>query len=177
MFPQTEDLQNELYRALETNDHSSREVNGETTIDEQSGRDKSASLLAAEKERAEVLTEECNNLKSLLETLSKRNEVLDDEVKNTKKEVEELQERIKVLESQLVESKQDCDLSKEQLQEEREKSGKLVKALDEYKSNESRAKDTSGNVSFEVELQKAKKQCDELSKELAEEKKSNETLR
>ena len=152
-------------------------MNDETTMDEQTGRDKSVSLLAAEKERAQVLTEECNNLKSLMETLSKRNEVLDNEAKNTKRDVEELQERIKVLESQLVESKQDCDLSKVQLQEEREKCGKLVKDLHEYKSNECRAKDPSGNVSFEVELQKAKKQCDELVKELAEEKKSNETLR
>lgn len=177
MFLQTEDLQNELNHALETTDHSSREMNDESAIDKQTGRDGSASLLAAEKERAQVLTEECNNLKSLLETLSKRNEVLDDETKSTKREVEELQERIKVLESQLVESKQDCDLSREQLQEEREKCKKLAKDLDEYKSNEYRAKDPSGNVSFEVEVQKAKKQSDELVKELAEEKKSNETLR
>lgn len=177
MFLQTEDLQNELNRALETNDHSSREMNDETIIDEQTGRDNLASLLAAEKERSQAIIEECNSLKSSLETLSKRNGVLDNEANNTKREVEELQVRIKVLESQLVESKQACDMSKEQLQEERETCEKLVQDLIEYKSNECRSKDTSGNVSFEVELQKAKKQRDELVKELAEEKKSNETLR
>ena len=177
MFLQTEDLQNELNRALEINDHSSREMNDEVTTDEQPGPDSLATLLAVEKERAQAITEECNSLKSSLETLSKRNEVLDNEARNTKREVEELQERIKVLDSQLVESKRACDMSKEQLQEEREKCEKLVKDLNEYKSNECRSKDTSGNVSFEVELQKAKKRCDELGKELTEEKKSNETLR
>lgn len=146
-------------------------------MDEQTGREKLASLLTVEKERAQALTEECNLLKCSLETLRNRNEVLDNEAKNTKSEVEEMQERIKVLESQLVESKQASDMSKEQLQEEREKCEKLVKDLNEYKSNECQSKDTSGSVSFEVELQKAKKQCDELVKKLAEEKKSNETLR
>ena len=177
LFLQTEHLQNELNRALETNEHSSRQMNDEATADEQTGRDNLASLLTEEKERAQALTEECNSLKSSLETLSKRNEVLDSEATNTKRKVEELQERIRVLESQLVESKQDCDMSKEQLQGERERCEKLVKDLNEYKSNECRSKDTSGSVSFEVELQKAKKQCEELGKELAEEKKSNETLR
>ena len=175
MFLQTENLQDELNRALETNDSSSRKTNDE--MDKQTGRDNLASLLAVEKERAQAITEQCNFLKSSLETLSKRNEVLDNETKNAKREVEELQERIKVLESQLVESKQACDMSQEQLQEEREKCEKLVKDVNEYKSNECRSKDTSGSVSFEVELQKSKKQCDELGKELAEEKKSNETLR
>ena len=151
-------------------------MDDKTTMDEQTEREKLASLLTVEKERAQALTEECNSLKSSLETLRNRNEVLDNEAKNTKREVEEQQERIEVLESQLIESKQTCDFSKEKLHEEREKCEKLVKELNEYKSNECLSKDASANVSFEVELQKSKKQYEELGKELAEEKKLTATL-
>ena len=78
----------------------------------------------------------------------------------------------------MIESKQAYDLSKEQLEQEKEKYEKLAIELKEMKSTESRSKkELSGNLSFELELQQTKKDSEELVKELAEEKKAHETLR
>ncbi|KAL9963272.1 hypothetical protein ACROYT_G032456 [Oculina patagonica] len=91
----TEELQNELNEALEKIKNLPREINDETIREDESGQDNLASLLSAEKERAEEITQECNSLKCSLETLENRNEVLENEAKNMQRKVEELQERIK----------------------------------------------------------------------------------
>ena len=177
LFLQTEQLQNELKQALEKNEQSSPEIDDEGTKEDETGHENLASLLSAEKERVEEITKEWNSLKCSLEKLENRKDILENEATNTQKELQELRERMKDLESQLLDSKQTCEVSKDQLKEERGKCQKIVKEFNEYKSNQCRSKDSSGNVSFEVELQKAKKQSEELVKELTEEKKLNETLR
>ena len=158
-------------------EQSSREIEDKTTREDVTGHENLASLLSAEKERVEEITKECISLKCSLETLENRKDILENEAKNTERELHELQERIKDLESQLFGAKQMCDVSKEQLKEEMGKCEKIVKEFNEYKSNKCRPKDSSGNISFEVELQKANKRSEELVKELTEEKKLNETLR
>ncbi|KAJ7371492.1 hypothetical protein OS493_025393 [Desmophyllum pertusum] len=178
----TEGLQNQLSQALEKIEQSSRDINDETTSEEESSNGQKVEeiehdTLRVEKQRAKEFAEECNSLKCSLETLSNRNDVLEDEAKSMQREVTELQQRIKGLESQLIESKQACEVSKEQLVTEKEKCEGLVKELNEHKSTECRAKELPASFSFEVELQKVKRESEELVKELAEERKANETLR
>ena len=83
----------------------------------------------------------------------------------------------KGLEKQCIESKQACDAVGKQLEEERLKCKTLVKELEQYKSQDCRAKGRLGNFPFEMELHKAKKESEELGKELAEERRAHETLR
>ena len=109
---------------------------------------------------------------------------LQEERERCKKLLKELEENklidcgtCKDLEKRLIESKQVSDTAEEQLEEERAKYKVLLKELEQYKSNDCLTRDRTGSVPLEMEVQKAKKEGEELVKELTEERKAHETLR
>ena len=109
---------------------------------------------------------------------------LQEEQERCEKLVKELEEyklndcsTCKDLEKRLIESKQVSDAAEEQLEGERAKYKGLLKELEQYKSNDCVTRERSGSVPLEMEVQKAKKESEELVKELTEERKAHETLR
>ena len=144
---------------------------------------------------AKKLRQESDGLRVSIEELDKRLAETEQRWKSSEERLHEEREKCKKLEidsqtfksidcgvckdlqKQLNEMKQVSGVVEKQLEGERVKNEEFVKEIEQHKKNEFRARDITESIHSEVELQKSKKEKDELLEEFAEERKAHETLR
>ncbi|XP_068683876.1 centromere-associated protein E-like isoform X2 [Montipora foliosa] len=144
---------------------------------------------------AKKLRQESDGLRVSIEELDKRLAETEQRWKSSEERLHEEREKCKKLEidsqtfksvdcgvckdlqKQLNEMKQVSGVVEKQLEGERVKNEEFAKEIEQHKKNEFRARDITESIHSEVELQKSKKEKDELLEEFAEERKAHETLR
>ena len=172
MVPQVEDLTSQLslmrqeIEQLPKNDNNGTQkyaATSDESEDKATQIENLISLLEQEKAHVEEVTDERNALKN--------------EVSVQKVEVWELREKLDDLEKQMVELEHACVASDKRFQEEKEKCDAILKELKQRETDSCDTTEVQRELSHELELQKMRKETEELARDLADEKKAHDALR